>query len=324
MKTSLPDDWSALVDGYLLGTIRNEDAVRLEQILAGNAVARSDFMRRSNLESALRSAAASFAAEPEPIPSAVRKEKIVWKAPLRWAAAILLLGALGSPLAWALTTAKLVATTSRVSSMMDGGFEKTIGLLPPGFPTRFGTWSGDPSETAAGPNAPRSEGTRALRLISGFSEGSAVPVAARSCDVFQLVDLRPLRSALSSGESFLELSADFLDGRTEASPEIHFLCKICLFSGDPAQIQADWPTSLAQSLASSAEFLFTRGQNPGWRRLKTKTLLTKNADFALIHLAAGCQPDRRKGPLELGRQFIDNVSLTLRSQPILPVRQIPP
>ena len=322
MKNSLPEDWGTLVDGYLLGTIRNEDSIRLEQILAGSAVARSDFRRRCNLESALRSAAASSTAEPAPLPSTVRKER--WKAPLRWAAAILALGALGSPLAWALTTTKLVATISRVSSMSDGGFEKTVGMLPSGFPTRFETWSGDPSQTAPVADVPHSEGTRALRLMSAFSEGSTDPAAARSCDVFQLVDLRPLHSALSSGEAFLELSADFLDERTEASPEIHFLCKICLFSGDPAKIGADWPASLGQALASSAEFLFSRGQNPAWRRVSTKTLLTKNADFALIHLAAGCQPDRWKGPLELGHQFVDNVSLSLRTQPVLPVRQIKP
>jgi hypothetical protein len=320
MNSPLPDRWSALADGYLLGTLSKTDSIELEQILAQNPTARADFRRRCNVDTALRSEAASQSIQTTPITTP--KRRIRWRLPLRWAAAILILGLFGRPLVWAFTAPRLVATASRVSSLHDSSFEQHTGRLGSGFPSRYGEWSGDPAESVTATGVHPKNGTQVLRLIAPFSEQSADPARARSCDVFQLVDLRPLRSTLASGDAFLELSADFLDNRSALGNEIHFLSKICLFSGDPLRIHKTWPACISEALTSSAHFEFTRGQSPGWKKVSTKVIFPPQADFAVIHLGAGCQPERQKGPIELGAQFLDNVTLTLKTQPTLPVRTL--
>ena len=319
MNLQDPERWSTLVNGHLLGTLSQTDTRQLEELLAQNAAARADFRRRCNLDAALRHEAQSTGAD-SALLNAPAPARLKWSTAMRWAAAVLVGGLFGGPWLWALATPRMVAHSARVAPFADGSFETRPGLLAAGFPTRFGVWTGDPAESVSIPSVEPRNGQRVLRLLSPSAEGSADPVTARACDVFQLVDLRPLRSSASSGDAFLELSANILDTRPQPGPELHFLCKLCLFSGDPARIRERWPASLSEALASSAQFRFTRGGAPEWQTLATRVILPPQADFALVHIGAGRMPGREPGIVELGAQFIDRVSLTLRTQPVLPVR----
>jgi hypothetical protein len=137
--------------------------------------------------------------------------------------------------------------------------------------------------------------------------------------VYQLVDLRPLRSALSrDGDTVLELSADFLDARPHnTKPSVTFFCQLFLFKGEPAALHQSWPLSHTDAVSSGSAQITTLGDGPAaWRKLTAKCLVPNEADFAVIQIAA--RPNIR--PAKLESIFADDIQLTLKTQPILPVR----
>jgi hypothetical protein len=170
-------------------------------------------------------------------------------------------------------------------------------------------WSGDEASIADGK----------LRFIAPGSDPGDPSARAISCDVFQLVDLRPLRHTLSlDGDSVLELSADFLDARPRnTNPSVTFFCQLYLFQGDPAALHQSWPQSITDVLASGCAQVTTLGTDgKGTRKLTAKCLVSTEADFAVIQIAA--RPNLR--PAKLENLFADDVKLTLKTQPKLPVR----
>jgi hypothetical protein len=218
-------------------------------------------------------------------------------------AAGLVIGLFCASLAWAITAPKVV--TEQLFSLLNGSFSENH--LERDFPRRTGIWSGDQAAIRDGQ----------LHFIAPGSDPGDPYGVGISCDVFQLVDLRPLREALSTqGESLLELSASFLDSRPSmATPSVTLSCKLFLFSGDPAAIGPHWPQAVSSGTAEAT----TRGTDEkGERRLTAKCLVPTAADFAVVQISA--RPDAR--PATLGGVFADDVSLTLKTSPQLPVRVV--
>jgi hypothetical protein len=181
--------------------------------------------------------------------------------------------------------------------------------LERGFPHQTGFWSGDEAAIRDGQ----------LRFIAPGSDSGDPTGRAISCDVFQLVDLRPLRQTLSpEGDSVLELSTDFLDTRPpNTKPSVTFFCQLYLFQGDLASLHEVWPQTNAEALASGSAQVTTLGADVrGVRTLTAKCLIPAQADFAVIQIAA--RPNLR--PAKLDELSADNVKLTLKTQPTLPVR----
>lgn len=225
--------------------------------------------------------------------------------PIAAMAAGLVIGLFSASVVWAISSPK--ATTERLFSLLNGSFDEN--RLERGFPRQTGLWSGDEAAIRDGQ----------LRFISPGSDSSDPTSRAISCDVFQLVDLRPLRHALSTeGDSVLELSADFLDGRApNTKPSVSFFCQLYLFSGDPGSLHPTWPQSIPAAIASGSSEVTTLGlDGKGTRTLTAKCLIPAQADFAVIQIAA--RPNLR--PAKLEELFADNVKLTLKTQPSLPVR----
>jgi hypothetical protein len=220
-------------------------------------------------------------------------------------AAGLAIGLFSASILWAAASPR--ATAERLLSLINGTFDEA--RLGHGFPCQIGFWSGDESAITEG----------RLRFIkpegdSGDPDGKAI-----ACDVFQLVDLRSLRhSHASSGDAVLELSARFADERPHnTNPSVTFFCQLYLFQGDPTQIYQSWPRSLSDALASGSAQVTTLGTDAnGPRSLTAKCLLPAEADFAVIQIAA--RPNLR--PAKLEGLFADDVKLTLKTQPQLPVR----
>lgn len=257
-----------------------------------------------------------------PVPTPVRGRKGTWT-PLRpalAAAAGLVIGLFGASVAWAISTSEWTATASRVTGLGDAGFEEgTAGPIDPGFPRTTGHWSGDEAALVDFDGA--SEGGRVLQFVSPGADVPAPGGRAISCDVFQLVDLRTLRSAnAGEGDAMLELSADFRDGRAAGTqPSVTFMVQIFLFAGDPSILHQAWPHNLGEALASGAAFVHTIGETkPEWHRLGAKCLVPPGAGFAVIQLAA--RPNLR--PAELESLFADGVALTLTTRPDLPVKVV--
>ncbi len=225
--------------------------------------------------------------------------------PIAAMAAGLVIGLFSASIVWAISSPK--TTTERLFSLLNGSFAEN--RLERGFPHQTGFWSGDEAAIRDGQ----------LRFIAPGSDSGDPTGRAISCDVFQLVDLRPLRSSLNSeGDSVLELSADFRDGRApNAKPSTTFFCQLYLFQGDLKALHKLWPQTNAEALASGSAQVTTLGSDAkGTRTLTAKCLIPAQADFAVIQLAA--RPDLR--PAKLDGLSADNVRLTLKTQPSLPVR----
>lgn len=294
---------------FLAQAMRHQDGVlTLDEIEALETAMRDDPTKRQLFANTqLRSMALhdrfrqeAFRVEP------ASKKRITWiTRPVTAMAAGLMIGLFSASLVWAISSPK--ATTERLFSLMNGSFDER--RLETGFPSQIGFWSGDEASIA----------DSKLRFIAPGSDSSEPNARAISCDVFQLVDLRPLRHILSQeGDSMLELSANFLDVRPQnTKPSVTFFCQLYLFQGDPTALHQSWPQSITDTLASGSAQVTTLGTDAkGTRTLTAKCLVPAEADFAVIQIAA--RPNLR--PAKLEGLFADDVKLTLKTQPSLPVR----
>lgn len=301
---------------FLAQAMRYQDGVLTpDEVAAFETAMRDDPAKRQLFASTqLRSMALhdrfrqeAFRVEPAP------RRKTAWiTRPITAMAAGLIIGLFSASIVWAISSPK--ATTERLSSLVDGSFEqKAVGR---GFPRQAGVWSGDEADTI---ERIASDGRRVLRFVSPGADEANPAGRAISCDVFQIVDLRPLRAGLApEADAVLELSARFLDDRpANTKPSVTFTAQIFLFSGDPADMHAKWPLVAPEAIASGASQLTTLGGDAGhWRHGSTRVFMPSEADFAVIQLAA--RPNIR--PAVLDALHADDVRLTLKTQPALPVR----
>ena len=238
--------------------------------------------------------------------------------PFAAAAAGLVFGLLCASLAWAVASPRAVATMARVFALVDGSFEKQSGRLPSGFPTQFGVWSGDESEVMRADSA--KDGKQAMRFVRAEGDANMPNSPANSCDVWQLVDLRGLRAEAGDGDATLELSASFLDARKGKGSRVLFSVRVYAFSGEPSQLHADWPMAIKESLAFGSGVADSWGGAPQkWKQATAKMMLPSGADFAVVQLVATKWTTKGQ-TAEFGEQFADDVRLTLKTQPKLPVR----
>lgn len=335
MKSSTPTEserarWRDLIGRHLLGEISAPESRELESALSTHREIRDAFRRQCHLDAALREEAETIdreSTEWEENTSSDRSSKknrwLSWS-PITAAAIGIVLGMCGASMVFGRVLPRAVTTSSRLFSLEDGGFETRTGRLPPGFPVAFGVWTGDEAEVVSAPNAQAEnakEGTHALRFVRAEREPSLPNYGAASCDVYQLVDLRPLRSGLTPQEATLELSVQFRDARESAGECVVFIGRLHVFSGSPEALPAEWPLTQKDSLATACSQVESIGGVPqAWHALSTRVLLPPQADFAVVHLVAHKPKTLRGEEAQFGAQFADDVRLTLKTHPVLPVR----
>jgi len=240
-------------------------------------------------------------------PSLPRFPWLTWR-PLTAAAAGIVLGMLCTSVVFGYSMPRLA---QRVFELANPEFELGTGKLPSGLPRRVGIWSGDEVEIIVRPDLKPSEGAQVLRFVKAEIQEGLVR-SARSCDVFQLIDLRSLRDHIKPGEeAALELSADFLDARGAPGPTVRFACALMLFAGDPAELHTDWPAALDDILSAGKDQIDCGDGLAGrWHRLTARCVFPLGADFALLRVnVAQVNPV----PVEFGQQFADNVKLVLKT-----------
>ncbi len=301
------DDFLAQAMRYQDGTLTSDDLAAFEVAMRDDPTKRQIFvetqLRSMALHDRFRQEAFQhgygFSGETKP-------KRIPWiSRPIAAMAAGLLIGLFSASLVWAISSPK--TTTERLFSLINGNFDHNH--LEKGFPRQTGVWSGDEASITDG----------RLQFIATGSDSNDPSGRAIACDVFQLIDLRPLRHALGQeSESVLELSADFLDSRpANTKPSVSFFCQLYLFQGDPTQLHRDWPQSNSDALASGSAQITTLGSDAkSTRSLTARCLVPSSADFAVIQVAA--RPNLR--PAQLDGLFADDVRLTLKTQPHLPIR----
>jgi hypothetical protein len=117
------------------------------------------------------------------------------------------------------------------------------------------------------------------------------------------------------------LSAQFLDARMEKGEAVNFTCRLHVFAGSPDSLRVEWPLTRLDALAFGAGVVQSHGGAPhSWLSVTAKVLLSPQADFAVVQLVASKEPTNNNQAAEFGEQFADDVRLTLKTQPALPVR----
>lgn len=317
-----------LTDHWRDGCLTEAQASELNLTLRESEEARRFFRAEAQLHGLLHCAVAAAAVaeasahlSPQPASAGTTARRnsnwLQWR-PLTAAAAGIVLGVFCATLAWAVASPRAMATASRLFALVDGSFESLSGRVASGFPSAFGVWSGDEAEVVSGKAM---DGTKALRFVRAEGDAAVTNSPANSCDVYLLVDLGSLKADAAGGEATLELSAQFLDARAEKGAVLNFTCRIHVFAGSPDSLRAEWPLTRLDAVAFGADVVQSPGGAPHtWRSVTAKVLLPVYADFAVVQLVAGKAPASDSKAAEFGQQFADDVRLTLKTQPKLPVR----
>ncbi|MEY2599321.1 MAG: hypothetical protein RLZZ142_1580 [Verrucomicrobiota bacterium] len=314
-----PERLEHLLRQYFDADITDAETAELEVALQTRPEVRARFWKEAHLQGALREwglegrgARELQVLMPPPAPS--RREKFLWRSwhPLAAAAAGIVFGIFCASVAWAAVSPRSAPPIARTVPLGENGFESIARRLPAGFPSKFGVWSGDPACTVADSSPPPRQGKQRLQLLQADREPALPNWGAHSCDVYQLVDLRPLKQAEWAGETSLELSVRFLDTRSAPGERISFRCRLHVFAGHPETISTEWPRSEREALASgSGASESLGGPNAIVHQLSTRILLPPKADFALIQLIAH-KPTNPAGTVAtFGSQYADDIQLTL-------------
>ena len=224
------------------------------------------------------------------------------------AAMLLAVGLTVASLGW-LLSARAEHAETRPLGIHDGGFEALKGHMPDGFPSEIFTWGGDPSEVASVAGHPT-----ALRFLEAAGEPNIPNSPRQSCDVFQVIDLKSVRTELlTSSEAYVELQANIHDARPAHAQPVRFIAKVYVFEGDPASIVGNWPPVADQILGSGAQFQVMHG-GAGWQTLTTRCVLPPTAGFLVVHIGAGSAGQPGQASPKLGAQYADDIRLTLRTR----------
>jgi hypothetical protein len=323
----MPDrdnDLTDLMHRCLDGTADAAAIARLNDRLRTDAAARAIYLELADLHACLAVDESLWAAASDPVPVAQVRASRKWR-PWGAAAAGLVIGLVTATMLSGLTAERPMATEAAVPELANAGFEASSGRVASGFPAQPSIWSGDDLEVTGvavdeeGRSVQPAEGGRMLRFVRPKSDPNTQNGRAISCDVFQLVDLRALRGRIPADcDAVLELSAAVLDARRGAPSTVSFLCKVSTYHGDPVELQRTWPEAERGALSLGAAHHKSSGGPPdAWQTIGTRCILPAGADYALIHLAA--RPDGSATVLE--SIYADEVRLTLKVQPRLPVRQ---
>jgi hypothetical protein len=313
MKSDFPPEWHRLFNAALNDQLTDAERAELAAVLKSSAEARQLWFLYQDNECSL--------AELKPRPQVKSPRTgfswLSWR-PLTAAAAGIVFGMLCTSVVFGFVMPRAVATASRLFALVDGSFEKQTGRVAVGFPSEFGVWSGDEAEAA---DVAVVDGRRALRFVRAERELALPDYGAASCDVYQLVDLRPLKADAALGDATLELSAQFRDAREMAGEKMKFICQLYVFTGPSDALPAEWPLTQKQALASGSGTWDSLGGSPSrWQQVSTKSLLPAGADFAVVHLVVHHPNNPPGATASFGKQFADDVRLTFKTQPVLPVR----
>jgi hypothetical protein len=319
-----------LLHGYLDCRLGPEDMARLESLLRQSPEARATLRSMASIDAkwellaVTESPGDTESVALDPAPARLRRW-ILWRTPVAAAAGVLF-GLLSASVLWAVSAPRALERTVQVSGLVDGRFESVKRDLPRGFPTSFGVWGGDPAESVKfDSGAVRS----ALRFVSAARERLRPEWetlnAPRTCDVYQLVDLRPLRAEIGGDPApILEMSADFLDARSEPGEPLRFICHLHLFGGrEAADEKAAWLTQSRDALSVARAHLQSRGGAEGggsWKRLTARCVVPLEAEHAVVWLAVAGSAGLQRSEPPIGEQFVSNVTLTLKTRHSLPAQ----
>lgn len=312
-----------LIDAYFDCELEHDERQELRRELLASPAARQLFWQMARLKVALHywtgehwgEDAAAREAEGCSVPASRQADPQrsgrfrLKRAPFAALIASCIVCAAGGAVAARAIAPPAVAPTVRSLPLANAGFERPLDVRPEHakatsrsrLPGDFGYWAGDSIaavEQRAGITPP--EGQRMIAFEEALNE-PLLPQAdwARSCDYYQLVDLRPYQDLAADGRAVLQLSARFRNVADQSNSAdaatTRFTCRIRLFNGPVEDVVNDWPYAASRELAMGGEVVRIppQGRSGEWHDVVARTLVPTSATFAIIHIAAS--PDNEPG-----------------------------
>jgi hypothetical protein len=289
-----------------------DELAQLESYLCEDADFREAYVRYINLDVALGAVAKTV---PMPVTSitpshARRTGWLNWR-PLTAAAAGLIIGLFSASVVFAFVTQRGAMEQRWPLTLANGGFE-SLDLTPqPDFvPVREDVWSGDFTSLSEGEQGVSPcEGRRMLKFLRADNRDSPPEAPRGASEVWQVVKVAKLRTALGRDLQTLELSARFNQADAVADEPTAFGVSVLAFAGAPEEAPAVWRNRHEMALAEGGKKESADGDALSWQRVAAQITVPKEATHLLLYLRA-----TRKSPgphsMEFGRHFADDVRLT--------------
>jgi hypothetical protein len=159
-----------------------------------------------------------------------------------------------------------------------------------------------------------------LKFLRADNRKSPPEATRGASEVWQVVNVAKLRTALGRDLQTLELSARFNQADTVAGEPTAFGVSVLAFAGAPEEAPAVWRNRHEMALAESGKKEPADGDALSWQRVAAQITVPKEATHLLLYLRA-----MRKSPgprsMEFGRHFADDVRLTaIESTPAVATR----
>jgi hypothetical protein len=298
-----------LIDRHLDGLTTPAEAEALSRRLEDDLAARANYLRLAGIHAAL--AAGELVANSVVPASAVGAVAGSgrWRFGASGLAAGILVGAVSTSLLWApARTAAPAEPQSESLPLADGSFEDGPAPETDGVPLRAGVWGGDFTRVvAAEEGVTPFDGAKMLRFLRADNALSPPGGGQRTAEVWQAVDLRPLRGQLGA-DPVVEASARFATSTVARPGGAKVGILLAAFSGDPAAARAAWPArrSVAVAEASKDEPAARAG---GWQRVVVQIALAPEVDYLLLQARVTAPPPAR---VEFAGDYLDDVRVRLR------------
>ncbi len=303
MKSS--DTKMELVRRYLGGASTLEEARRLESMLAVDAQLRRDYLAYARVEAGL-----SSKVRPKLVKTAPPNRWLAWR-PLTAAAAGIVFGMFCTSLVFGYSMPRMV---ERVLNLVNAGFEEPLAPLPDGIPLRFGVWSGDFSEIVGEQQGiTPHEGQRMFRFLRSDSN-DGFPARAYHGNMYQFIDIRPWREAISSGTAVVDWSAWFNCIREASGKPSKFEASMWAFAGEPSVVRKSWEEKVHQELAYSTWRVVADDDPKTWQRVAGSLIVPPDTDFLVVELKATAADETpMNGVVTFAGHYADDVRMVLRT-----------
>lgn len=220
---------------------------------------------------------------------------------------------------WLLVSRAILPSFVATSETVDDRRE-AIALANPGFESALaiaeaaaeaGIWYGDVVEIVGLESGITPlEGKRMLRFVeSKFEPDDA-------CELYQLVDLRPLSATIASGQVLVEVSASFNAILHESGAERYsFGVTLFAYAEEPRGEPQVWPLRGKQPLVFSGQQQPADSDIETWQPVMTRLALPAATTHLLVQISTvRLQPGQAGLRSEFAGHFVDSVNLAMVRQ----------
>lgn len=298
------------------GALTPEEATRLNEILRADPLAQEAYLDHLAIDALLeREFGGAAAAAPVSTWEHAENEPGLRESRRRWSgfgqmAAGLAIGAFLASAVWAYALPYLSSVGSKLLPLANADFESADAPAPDGVPAQPGIWGGD-FVKLSGPDAsvvPHS-GAQMLRFLRADNAHTRSTTPVRATELWQVLDLRPLRATLGERTVTLQLGAWF---NAAPHPARRYTCGVALVAcrGAASEASAIWNQRHEVALAESDKEERLDDNPATWQRVETQVAVPPDAELLLVQVrmydksAAGDE-----GPSVFPAHFADDVSL---------------